>query len=229
MKFDFKKIVLLMIIACVFLAMIIMGGRRNHTHTQLETTSNEEETATTIASDEHTKSTEATELETIETTETTETTETEITETTEEEDNGANNEDHITISTTPSSDDVTNEKDDDEESGGLVLVELGRFKLTAYCSCVKCCGKYALNRPVDEYGNEIVYGSIGARLYAGVSIAVDPSVIPYWSNVIINGHAYTAHDTGGGITGNRIDIYFDDHQDALNFGVQYADVFLVID
>lgn len=108
----------------------------------------------------------------------------------------------------------------------LSLVSLGKFTLTAYCSCPKCCGQYAYNRPVDEYGNEIVYGSIGVRLVAGISIAVDPRVIPYGSDVVINGHTYTAHDTGGAINGHRIDVYFDNHQDALNFGVQYAEVFL---
>lgn len=104
---------------------------------------------------------------------------------------------------------------------------LGEFKLTAYCSCEKCCGKWALNRPKDENGKDIVYGSTGAILAAGASIAVDPSVIPYGSQVEINGHTYTAHDTGGAIKGNRIDVYFDNHQDALRFGVQYAEVFLI--
>lgn len=104
---------------------------------------------------------------------------------------------------------------------------LGEFKLTAYCSCEKCCGKWALNRPKDENGKDIVYGSTGTILVAGTSIAVDPSVIPYGSQVEINGHTYTAHDTGGAIKGNRIDVYFDNHQDALNFGVQYEEVFLI--
>ena len=104
---------------------------------------------------------------------------------------------------------------------------LGEFKLTAYCSCEKCCGEWALNRPKDENGKDIVYGSTGTILVAGTSIATDPSVIPYGSQVEINGHIYTAHDTGGAIQGNRIDVYFDNHQDALNFGVQYAEVFLI--
>jgi 3D (Asp-Asp-Asp) domain-containing protein len=115
-----------------------------------------------------------------------------------------------------------------EEKTEQKLTSLGTFKLTAYCSCSKCCGKYAYNRPKDEYGNEIVYGSIGVRLIAGISIAVDPSVIPYGSNVAINGHTYTAHDTGGAIKGNRIDVYFDDHQEAWDFGVQYAEVFIIV-
>lgn len=106
-------------------------------------------------------------------------------------------------------------------------ISLGKFKLTAYCSCEKCCGKWALNRPKDENGKDIVYGSTGNILVAGTSIAVDPSVIPYGSQVEINGHTYTAHDTGGAIKGNRIDVYFDSHQEARNFGVQFAEVFLI--
>lgn len=106
-------------------------------------------------------------------------------------------------------------------------VSLGNFKLTAYCSCSLCCGKWANNRPIDENGNEIVYGAIGERLKEGYSIAVDPTVIPYRTEVIINGHTYKAQDCGGAIKGNRIDVYFEDHQAALNFGVQYVEVFVV--
>ena len=105
-------------------------------------------------------------------------------------------------------------------------VSLGEFKLTAYCSCSLCCGKWAYNRPVDENGNEIVYGSIGERLNEGYSIAVDPSIIPYRTEVIIDGHIYKAQDCGGAIKGNRIDVYFEDHNRALEFGVQHAEVFV---
>ena len=101
-------------------------------------------------------------------------------------------------------------------------ISLGEFKLTAYCSCKKCCGKWAYNRP-----NGIVYGSIGEELKAGYSIAVDPEVISYNSKVMINGQVYEAQDCGSAIKGNRIDIYFENHKDAINFGVQYAEVFLM--
>ena len=122
---------------------------------------------------------------------------------------------------------VIETKKEDIDIPEIKKESLGEFKLTAYCSCEKCCGKWALNRPKDENGKDIVYGSTGTILVAGTSIAVDPSVIPYGSQVEINGHTYTAHDTGGAIKGNRIDVYFDSHQDALNFGVQYAEVFLI--
>lgn len=104
---------------------------------------------------------------------------------------------------------------------------LGTYELTAYCSCAKCCGKWGQNRPTDEAGNPIVYTATGAVAEAGTTIAVDPRVIPYGSSVKINDHIYIAQDTGGGIKGARIDIYFDDHQDALIFGRQKAEVFIM--
>lgn len=106
-------------------------------------------------------------------------------------------------------------------------ISLGEFILTAYCSCEKCCGRWANDRPVDENGNQLVYGSTGILLVPGLSIAVDPDVIPYRSQVEINGHIYIAHDCGGAIKGNRIDVYFDNHKDALEFGVQKAEIYLV--
>ena len=122
---------------------------------------------------------------------------------------------------------IETETDKESDTNQVVKpVSLGEFKLTAYCSCEICCNKWALNRPIDENGNEIVYGSIGERLKEGYSIAVDPTVIPYRTEVIINGHTYKAQDCGGAIKGNRIDVYFSTHEDALEFGVQYAEVFL---
>lgn len=100
------------------------------------------------------------------------------------------------------------------------LFELGEFKLTAYCACKRCCGK----GPNDPY-----YGitATGTTATAGRTIAVDPSVIPYGTEVVINGHTYIAEDCGGAIKENRIDIYFETHEDALNFGVQYATVYII--
>lgn len=122
-------------------------------------------------------------------------------------------EDNITI-------DIESNKDGDTNQA-IEPVSLGNFKLTAYCSCELCCGKWANNRP-----NGVVYGAIGEELKEGYSIAVDPTVIDYNSRVLINGRVYEAQDCGGAIKGNRIDVYFEDHNDALEFGVQYAEVFI---
>lgn len=113
------------------------------------------------------------------------------------------------------------ETDKEVDAQAVKPVSLGEFKLTAYCPCELCCGKWANNRP-----NGIIYGAIGEELKEGYSIAVDPNVIPYRTEVTINGRTYKAQDCGGAIKGNRIDVYFDNHNDALEFGVQYAEVFL---
>ena len=110
-------------------------------------------------------------------------------------------------------------KSSGEEVSNPNYVSLGTFKLTAYCPCSKCCGKWANDASVKV-------GSIGVPLVQGTSIAVDPKVIPYRSSVYIDGHEYKAHDCGGAIKGNRIDVYFEDHSVALQFGVQYKEVFI---
>lgn len=107
-------------------------------------------------------------------------------------------------------------------------IYLGEFSLTAYCPCEKCCGQYGVNRPTDENGDLIVYGAYGQKLEAGVSIATDPNVIGYNQEVYINGSVYKAHDTGGNIKGNQIDIYMTEHDEAIEFGVKYADVYLIL-
>ena len=122
---------------------------------------------------------------------------------------------------------IETEIDKGDDIQAVEPVSLGNFKLTAYCACEICCGIWANNRPVDKDGNEIVYGAIGEELKEGYSIAADPTVIPYRTEIIINGHTYKAQDCGGAIKGNRIDIYFSSHEDALKFGVQYAEVFLI--
>lgn len=105
---------------------------------------------------------------------------------------------------------------------------LGEFTLTAYCSCSKCCGKWAYNRPKDEFGNDIVYTSTGVIAKAGRTIAVDPNVIPYGSKVKIGDTVYVAEDCGGAIKGNDIDVYHDNHQKALEFGRQKQEVYILV-
>ena len=88
--------------------------------------------------------------------------------------------------------------------------------LTAYCPCVKCCGK----------SDGIT--ATGTLAKQGRTIAVDPRYISYGTEVVIDGVTYVAEDCGGAIKGsNRIDIFFDDHTSALGFGVKKTNVYIV--
>lgn len=105
------------------------------------------------------------------------------------------------------------------------IENLGEYKITHYCSCPSCCNEWGENRPTDENGNEIVVTASGAIAEAGTTIAVDPDVIPLGTKVIINGQEYIAQDVGGAIQGNRIDIYCNSHDEAIQRGVIYSTVY----
>lgn len=87
------------------------------------------------------------------------------------------------------------------------------FKATAYCGCRKCNGRWT-GQPTAS----------GTDYKAGRTVAVDKHQIPLGTHVWVNGKEYVAEDTGSGIGWDCIDIYFDSHRDALNFGVKYVTV-----
>lgn len=77
---------------------------------------------------------------------------------------------------------------------------------SAYCACVKCCGKT----------NGIT--ASGTKATAGRTIAA-PKNYAFGTKIEIAGMGtYIVEDRGGAITGNKIDIYFDSHAEALKFG-----------
>ena len=97
-------------------------------------------------------------------------------------------------------------------------VSLGEFKVTAYCG--------------ENYHHVCNNGdatktSTGTRPKANHTIAVDPRVIPYGSILKIGDNTYVAEDCGGAIKSNRVDIFFDYHREALEYGIQYHEVFVL--
>ena len=100
------------------------------------------------------------------------------------------------------------------ETETLGLRSLGTFTITAYCPCVKCCGK-------DDG-----ITATGVKATAGHTIAVDPDVIPYGTELFIDGFTYRAEDTGGSVKGKKLDIFFENHLEALEWGVREYEVFI---
>lgn len=101
---------------------------------------------------------------------------------------------------------------------------VGVCEITAYCTCVKCCGIWSEDHPSRQGTDYVQLTATGTRPTAGRTVAVDPTVIPLGSVVMINGVGYVAEDTGNAVKGNVVDIYFDDHQEAVQFGRQTATV-----
>ena len=104
------------------------------------------------------------------------------------------------------------------------LKSIGVYTITAYCPCEKCCGKWARDRP-----GGIVKGAAGIELTSGVSVA---SPLPLGTEIIFNDRKYTVQDrTAEWIVdrygGKIIDIYFADHEEALKFGRQQAEIYVM--
>ena len=106
----------------------------------------------------------------------------------------------------------------------FLRVDIVYAKVTAYCSrCEECCG---------EFADGIT--SIGRDANKTLGVAVDPKIIPYWSLVGIPGVGFRrADDTGGEMRKSakkgiwHIDLRFHDHQDAVEFGVQWKRVLIL--
>ena len=100
-----------------------------------------------------------------------------------------------------------------EEKTNKTLVEreinvweyLGEFKITFYW--------------LSENGRSTSTGAVATE---GRTIAVDPSVIPYGTEVLIDGHVYVAEDCGGAVKGNVIDIFVEDER----MEMYYTDVYV---
>lgn len=85
------------------------------------------------------------------------------------------------------------------------------YKITAYCSCAKCCGK-TTGRTAS-----------GTQATAGRTVAAS-SKFAFGTKLNIGGHIYTVEDRGGAINGNKIDIFVNSHAEALQWGVRYLPV-----
>lgn len=83
------------------------------------------------------------------------------------------------------------------------------MKSVAYCACEKCCG----------HNTGITYS--GTVATQGRTVACNLKRFPIGTKLLIDENEYIVEDTGN-LSENMIDIYFDDHEDAINYGSQWS-------
>lgn len=117
-----------------------------------------------------------------------------------------------------------------KENNGYV----GMFRITRYCPCSQCCGKWAENRPLDPVtGEPVVYGASGQVLNYYYSCAAD-TIIPYGTQfyipeleVTVTVQDRAAKFVEERYAGKFLDIYVPDHHSSLPASRDYMEVYLV--
>ena len=125
---------------------------------------------------------------------------------TEETDSSDDSEDADTSSDSEAASEEQTSSESSDSSQGKYL---GNFTLTAYCNCAQCCG---------TAGNLTASGTVPT---AGRTVAM--AGVPFGTQLLINGTVYTVEDLGTPY--GHVDIYVDNHSDALSFGLQTAEVY----
>jgi 3D (Asp-Asp-Asp) domain-containing protein len=92
-----------------------------------------------------------------------------------------------------------------------------KMRVTAYCACRKCCGKFSDG-----------HTACGHRIRPGDAFAAADKKYAFGTELIIPGYNRTRPvkilDRGRLIRGNRLDVFFSNHKKARKWGVKYLDV-----
>lgn len=93
-------------------------------------------------------------------------------------------------------------------------VRVLKMEVTAYCACSKCCGPKA--KGITASGKNVSYNQ-------GRFVAADTDLLPFGSKLLIPGYhgdLVEVIDRGSSIKGNRLDVFFPSHEEALKWGRQ---------
>lgn len=87
-------------------------------------------------------------------------------------------------------------------------------EVTAYCGCEICCGSYSDGITASGY-----------KIRSGDRLIAAPRPFQFGTKMFIPGYGMASvEDRGGAITKNRLDVYFDSHEKALEWGRQVLQV-----
>ncbi len=119
------------------------------------------------------------------------------------------------------------------ETGEPQLEYIGTYTVSGYCLCPKCCGKWSAehaSRRGTEYTQKTASGTIPE---VGVTVGADWDKLPKGTVIYIDGigervvEDKTADWINERYDGKIIDLLCESHEEALQFGVQKLDVWVV--
>jgi len=88
------------------------------------------------------------------------------------------------------------------------------WNVSAYCPCEKCCKRFADGITAS-----------GHKIQPGDKFVAAPPEIPFGTLIDIPDYGKVpVLDRGGSIKGNKLDVFFHTHQEALQWGRKYLKV-----
>jgi len=93
---------------------------------------------------------------------------------------------------------------------------LGKFTTTGYCNCSSCSGGFSLTYS----------GTVPKSKH---TISADLNLFPIGTRLVVGGVVYTVEDMGSGVNGYLLDIYYDDHAQAIAHGKKTEEVFAAVE
>jgi 3D (Asp-Asp-Asp) domain-containing protein len=104
-----------------------------------------------------------------------------------------------------------------ESSDQATSWQIIRMRVTAYCWCGKCCGKHSDGITAN-----------GHRIRLGDTFIAADKMHSFGTEMIVPGYNNSEPvkvlDRGRVIRGNRLDVFFNSQQKALEWGVKYLPV-----
>lgn len=103
----------------------------------------------------------------------------------------------------------------------------GRYYITAYCNCSKCC-TYA-NQPTAS-GVYPHYADYENRYTEPTTCAIDRKIHSFGTTFYLESmdRVYIGEDTGNGVKGYHLDLYFPDHSYVQSYGSHFENVYDLI-
>jgi 3D (Asp-Asp-Asp) domain-containing protein len=91
------------------------------------------------------------------------------------------------------------------------------MRVTGYCPCRKCCGKFSDGITAS-----------GHKINRGDEFVAADKKYSFGTKVIVPGYHNSEPvrvlDRGGAIRGNRLDVFFNSHREAQEWGIRYLSV-----
>ena len=92
-----------------------------------------------------------------------------------------------------------------------------RMRVSAYCPCRKCCGKHSDGLTASAH-----------RIRRGDMFVAADNKYDFKTRFVVPGYNESKPvevlDRGSAIRGNRLDVFFHSHKEAMEWGLKYMDV-----